>query len=90
MTISNKPPVSANSFMLNVERLIPDLVLDVLRSASSKLKTQPPKVFTARDFCNAIYNNVDIEKVAEIIGICCQLCSKAWKVLIFFCFSIRI
>lgn len=70
MTITNKPPVSANSFMLNIERLIPNSVLEALRSASTKLKTQPPKVFTARDFCNAIYNNVDIEKVAEIIGKC--------------------
>lgn len=68
MTITNKPPVSSNSFILNVERLIPDSVLEALRSASTKLKTQPPKLFTPRDFCNAIYKNVDIEKVAEIIG----------------------
>ncbi|XP_063703297.1 histone-lysine N-methyltransferase EHMT2 [Culicoides brevitarsis] len=68
MTITNKPSVSSNSFALNIERLVPESVLEALQRASTKLKTHPPKVFTPRDFCNAIYNSVNIEKVAEIIA----------------------
>lgn len=79
MTITNRPPVSSNSFLLNVERLIPDTVPEALRSASNKLKTEPPKVFTAKDFFNAIYNETSVEKVAEIIGKDIQIYQKIFS-----------
>lgn len=68
MAVSNRPQVSANSFLLNVERLIPDNVVDALRKTGEQLKHQPPKVFTAKDLFYAIYNDAGADKIAEIIG----------------------
>lgn len=68
MSITNRPQVSANSFMLNVEQLIPDNVIEAMRKVSYQLKHQPPKVFTAKDLFHAICNDAGAEKIAEIIG----------------------
>lgn len=68
MSITNRPQVSANSFMLNIEQLIPDNVIDVLQKISYQIKHQPPKLFTAKDLFHAICNDVGADKTAEIIG----------------------
>lgn len=70
MSIGNRPPVSANSFLLNIERLIPEEVMGALQKANEQVKSapSPPKTFTAKDLFVAIYNDAGVNKIAEIIG----------------------
>lgn len=68
MSITNRPQVSANSFLLNVDRLIPDHVVEALRRTGDALKQQPPKSFTAKDLFYAIYKEAGADKIAEIIA----------------------
>jgi hypothetical protein len=65
---SNTRNSTKPSPFINIEKLVPHNILEILQQATVRLKSQAPKVFDARDFFYAIRSGDDVHRLAEIIG----------------------
>jgi [histone H3]-lysine9 N-trimethyltransferase EHMT len=65
--------IQANSLMLNIDKLIPSGVAQILKAASDRLKSQHAStsdlpVFAPKDIFYAIYSKDGDERIAEIVS----------------------
>lgn len=67
------PQVQLNSLTLNIDKLIPDNIIHILKTAYDRLRFQHPntdlsKVYQPKDIFQAIYRKDGDERMAEIVA----------------------